>query len=421
MRIGLLSQWYDPEPGPAALPGVLARGLAQRGHQVSVLTGFPNYPTGRVADGYRVRRHIVEESDGVDVHRVALYPSHDSSTLHRMANYGSFGLSAMVNGAAALRGLDALWVNYSPVTVGGAQLLARHALGVPSVVHVLDLWPDTLFAGGFATEGRVSRLMERALESWCNRLYRSASSVAYIAPGVGEILQSRGVESDRLHYVPMWADERVYLPCAETMRPELGVADDALVLLYAGTMGEAQGLEALVDACAMIDDPRLVCIMAGSGISESALRDRASGTPNVRFIGRVESSEMTRLMATADIAFVGLRPHSTSSATMPSKTQAMLAAGVPVLASAGQDVERVIRESGAGWSVPPGDSAAVAAVLRHVLDDPSVDLLSMRQAARRYYEHRFSSARGVAAIEALLTEAAERRGASVRRSGEVAS
>ncbi|WP_323100627.1 glycosyltransferase family 4 protein [Intrasporangium sp. YIM S08009] len=379
-----------------------------------MLTGFPNYPTGRVSDGYTLRRHLLERKGGVDVHRVALYPSHDSSTFRRVANYGSFGASSMVNGLPALRGLDALWVNYSPVTVGGTQLLARYAFGVPSVVHVLDLWPDTLLAGGFSGDGAGARLSRRLLEGWCSTLYRAATSVAYIAPSVGDILRRRGVDEHRLHYVPMWADEAIFHPSDDSMRSELGIPDSAMVVLYAGALGEAQGLETLIDACGQVDDPRLVCVIAGSGISEGALRSRAGGQSNVRFIGRVEPSQMTRLMATADLAYIGLRQHSVSSATMPSKTQATLAAGVPIIASAGADVERVVDEAGAGFSVPLGDVNALAGVLRGVLAEPGTDLPSMKQAARAYYERRFSAEQGVSAIEALLTDAAS-TGASDRR------
>jgi glycosyltransferase involved in cell wall biosynthesis len=381
---------------------------------VRVLTGFPNYPTGRLADGYSLQRHLVEECDGVDVHRVALYPSHDSSALRRVANYSSFGASSMVNGYPALRDLDALWVNYSPVTVGGAQLLARYAFGVPSVVHVLDLWPDTLLAGGFSGDGAGGRLTRRLLDGWCGALYRAASSVAYIAPSVGDILSRRGVDASRLHYVPMWADEATFRPTTDSLRSALGIPESALVVLYAGSLGEAQGVETLIDACAQVEDPRLLCLIAGSGISEGALRARADGQDNVRFIGRVESNEMTRLMATADLAYIGLREHSVSSATMPSKTQATLAAGVPILASAGADVENVVREARAGFSVPLGDANALAAVLRKVLTNGDVDLPLMKQAARTYYERRFSAAQGVSAIEALLLDAAG-AGASDRR------
>src|SRR5664279_81046 len=153
MRVGLLTQWFDPEPGPAALPGVLARALVSRGHSVQVVTGFPNYPSGAVAAGYHVRRRSDENLDGVSVRRVALYPSHDSSTVGRMANYASFGASAVVSGLNALRDVDALWVGNSPITVAWPMWAAKLTMNIPSVVHIMDLWPDTYLISGFAHSG----------------------------------------------------------------------------------------------------------------------------------------------------------------------------------------------------------------------------------------------------------------------------
>ena len=153
MRIGLLTQWFDPEPGPAALPGVLARGLVARGHEVQVLTGFPNYPSGTIADGYRVRPRTDEHRDGVDIRRTALYASHDASALRRFANYASFGLSAATLGVGALRDVDAVWVNYSPITTAwpmwANQLLHRvpggyRMLGGLRIGDQLAMRPDSI-------------------------------------------------------------------------------------------------------------------------------------------------------------------------------------------------------------------------------------------------------------------------------------
>lgn len=412
MRIGLLTQWYDPEPGPAALPGVLARGLSERGHDVHVLTGFPNYPSGRIAEGYAVRRRLVEHVNGVTVTRVALYPSHDGSTARRMLNYGSFGASAVVNGLGALRGLDALWVNYSPVTVGGAQLLARAVLGVPSVVHVLDLWPDTLFAGGFANEGRLGGIVRRGLDAWCDAMYRAASSVAYISPGVGDVLRSRGVAADKLYYVPMWADEAVFRPADADLRADYGLRDDSLVLLYAGAMGDAQGLDTLVEACAQIDDPRFRCLMAGSGISESRLRESAARIDNVRFIGRVSQAQMTALMATADLNYVGLRAHALTPITMPSKTQATLAAGKPLLVAAHGDVADIVTQSGTGLTADPADATSIAAAIRRALALGRPGLAEMGRRAAELYATAFSARRGVDQVEDLLRRASAGRQAA---------
>lgn len=411
MRVGLLTQWYDPEPGPAALPGVLARGLVARGHEVRVLTGFPNYPSGTVAPGYSIRRTLDEARDGVQVRRVALYPSHDASAAHRALNYTSFGLSALLNGVGCLRGADAVWVNYSPITVALPMWAAHFGLRIPHVVHVLDLWPDTVLASGLARGGLAHRGAESIMGAWCRGMYRTATSVAYISPGVGPILQERGVPATKLHYVPMWADEAVFHPGDEDMRAEFGIGEDTVVLLYAGTLGGAQGLSTLIDACAQVDDGRFQCLIAGSGTAERSLRARAAGigATNVRFLGRLPQSQMTRLMATGDLTYVGLSPHPLSPVTMPSKTQAAMAAGRALLVAGSGDVVQVVRQSRAGFTADPGDSASIAAAIRSGCDAGRPGLRTMGARARRYYERTFSVDRGVAAIEALLEDAAATR------------
>lgn len=407
MRVGMLTQWYEPEPGPAALPSVLARGLAAKGHDVQVVTGFPNYPTGTVADGYRVTRKLDEVVDGVGVRRVALYPDHGASTVGRLANYGSFGLSALASGLGPLRSCDAVWVNYSPITIAAPMLAARYAFGVPMVTHVLDLWPDTVFASGFGGAGRVASTIHAGLDRWCSAMYAASDSVAYIAPSVGGLLRDRGVPADRLHYVPMWANESVFHPTTHSMRAELGIPESAVVLLYAGAMGPAQGLETLLEAVDRVDDPRLVCLLAGSGISEAGLRAKASGMrADIRFLGRVAPSSMTELMATCDLAYIGLRAHEHSDATMPSKTQATLASGRAALVAADGDVRSVIVKSGAGIPADPGSSESVASAIRQALGEGRSALAARGARGREYYERTFSVDTAVGAIESLLTHAA---------------
>ena len=411
MRIGLLTQWFDPEPGPAALPGVLARGLVARGHEVQVLTGFPNYPSGTIAEGYRVRPRTDEHRDGVDIRRTALYASHDASAVRRFANYASFGLSAATLGVGALRHVDAVWVNYSPITTAWPMWVNQLLHRVPSVVHVLDLWPDTVLAGGFGRDDAAGGLAQRVLHAWCNRMYRTASSVAYISPGVGSVLQDRGVPRDKLAYVPMWADESLFRPAPDSLRPELGVDEDEVVLLYAGALGEAQGLESLVEACALVRDPRFVCLVAGSGTAEESLRRRADelSLTNLRFLGRVPSERMTALTAAADLAYIGLRPHPLSSVTMPSKTQANLAAGKPLLVAATGDVADVARDSGAAFVTEDLAPAAIAATIEAACRPGRDGLRELGAKARSYYEHTFSVDEGVRRIEGLLLDAAGSR------------
>ncbi|MET8252097.1 glycosyltransferase family 4 protein [Micromonospora sp. NPDC005197] len=408
MRIGLLTQWFDPEPGAAALPGMLARALAHRGHEVQVLTGFPNYPTGELAPGYRVTRRLDEVDGPTRIRRVALYPSHDRSALRRMANYGSFAASALVSGTSALRGLDALWVGNSPISVAVPMWFTRYVQRVPVLLHVLDLWPDSAVASGFLGTDRVSRMIERGMAGWCGGMYRSAGRIAYVSPGAADLLASRGVPREKLVHIPVWADETPRTSVAD-LRAELGLRDDQVVLVYAGTLGEAQGLDPLIDACARLRDPRLVCLIAGSGTTEERLRRRAeeANVTHVRFLGRVPRERMPALMATGDAHYVSLRPGGMSAYTMPSKVQATLAAGRALLVAAEGDAAAVARDSGAGITARPGDPDSIADALRELCDLGREKLELLGQAGRAHYDRVFSLAAGAERVERALREAME--------------
>lgn len=408
MRIGLISQWYDPEPGPAALPGELARGLQARGHDVRVLTAYPNYPSGRVAPGYAVRPRSDELRDGIHVRRTAMYASHDESMARRMATYASFGVTAAALGVGALRGCDAVWVNYSPITVALPMWLSRYGLGTPQVVHVLDLWPDTILHSGLSS-GRAGAVAGGAAAAWCKAMYAAAHSVAYIAPSVGALLTERGVPADKLAYVPMWADEEVFRPADDRMRAELGLSPDDVVLVYAGAMGEAQGLAGVLEAAATVNEPALQIVFAGSGITESSLRAQAAERrlANVRFIGRMPQTDMTRLLGAADASLVSLRPHPSSAITLPSKTQAALAAGRALFVSAAGDVGAIVAQHAVGVVADPSDVRSIAFGLRRLSSLGRPALAEMGRRARQLYEAEFSVARGVEQVESLLARAAK--------------
>ena len=145
MRILFLTQWFQPEPSIKGLP--FAKALRDRGHEVEVLTGFPNYPGGKVYPGYRVRLWQSEIMEGIRVHRVALYPSHDKSALRRMGNYLSFALTSATIGPFLVRRPDVVYV-YNLVTLGLTSRLLQLIYGCPVVYDIQDLWPDSVSGSG---------------------------------------------------------------------------------------------------------------------------------------------------------------------------------------------------------------------------------------------------------------------------------
>ena len=410
MRIGIFTQWYEPEPGPAALCSVAARALAKRGHEVHVLTGFPNYPSGRIADGYQQRPRVRERSGGVNVVRVPLVPSHDKSAMRRVANYASFGLSAAVLGVPGLPALDAVWVNYSPVTLALPMWVQQLLRGTPTVCDVGDLWPDTMQVSGLNGAAKLNGRATRLVGWWCNAMYASSDMVTYISPGVGELLAARGVPRERLQYLPKPADERIFHPGGISLRPSLGIDEDAVVVSYAGAMGAAQGLETLLEASALVDDPRLIVLLAGSGTRQEQLKRRAAelGLANVRFLGRLPQDQMTDLMATSDAAYVSLADHPLSAVTMPSKTQATLASGRAVLAAASGDLANLVASGQLGFVARPGDIESIAVALKAAVSAGRGELARIGEVARARYVAEFSVEHTTTRLEAVLADVAKR-------------
>jgi colanic acid biosynthesis glycosyl transferase WcaI len=411
LKIGLLSQWYPPETGPATLPEILSRSLAERGHDVMVVTGFPNYPTGNLVDGYRIRRRADELGpNGVRVRRVALYPSHDQSTARRLLNYGSFAVSATLSGRAALREVDAFWVYNSPATVGLPSAAVTAGGGPPHLMHLMDLWPDSILFSGLAG-ARTYRGVERLLRRWCDWTYRQAGAIACISKTVVDELHARGVPPEKVHHIPVWTDEALFHPRPrdKALARDLGV-DGSFTLLYAGSLGDAQGLDGLLEVCARLGDlPDFRCLIAGAGIAESRLRRRVAELrlSNTQFLGRWPAARMGALMSIGDVHLVSLSGDPLSTMTMPSKLPAILASGRAVVVSAEGEAARVVTEAGAGWAVCPGDLDAFEAALRDAHRGGTAGTTRLGEAGRRYYEQRLALGGRVDAVEGLLQQLAQ--------------
>lgn len=420
MKIGILSQWYDPEPGPASLPGVLARELVRRGHEVKVLTGFPNYPTGELAEGYKLSSKQTETLNGVEVTRTFLLPQHNSSGIGRILNYFSFGISASIFGRSALKDIDVLWVNYSPITVAFPMWIQKVSRKTPIVCEVADLWPDTVTVAGLSGSSQIAKFTTPLLSAWTNAMYRVSTAVVHISPGVGPALVQRGVPKSKIRYVPKPADEINFHTRGSANRLDFGLSEDDIVVLYAGSMGTAQGLTTLLEAVAKVPSPNLKVLLVGSGTEESTLRQLAAGDERVQFLGRQPTENMAGLLAMADVAYIGLADHPLSHVTMPSKTQSILASGKAVLVAATGDVSDLIENSNVGFAVAPGDSRKIAEVLQNLVEIGREGLAEHGSRARKLYEDRFSVASTTDEIESILQEVTSDSG-SMGRIGPIDS
>lgn len=404
-RVAYVTQWFPPEPTP--LPAWIAASLQTRGLDVHVVTGVPNYPTGRVQPGYSAWRSTRDDVDGLRVTRAPLVPSHSSSAVGRALNYTSFAAGSSWAGRRVLRTADVALVYGSPVTAAlGPQLW-----GTPYVVLVQDLWPDSVTATGFVSSPRAVDVLESTVGRYADAVYRGAAHVCVISPGMRDLLVDRGVDPERISLVYNWVDEDVLRPVDrdDALRRSWGAADDDLVLLYAGTMGPAQSLGTAVAAMERLRDrPDVHLVLVGDGIEREALRDQAAraGLARVTLHDRVQVSEVPRLIASSDVSLVSLADEPLFRITLPSKVQATLACGGPLLAVAPGDAAAVAVASGAGVAVPPGDVDALAAAVRDLADSPRERLAELRRAARAYYETTLSETINADVLARILRDAA---------------
>ncbi|WP_119071451.1 glycosyltransferase family 4 protein [Aggregatilinea lenta] len=400
MRIVLLSQWCAPEPDVRVAS--LARELVKLGHEVTVLTGFPNYPHGRLYPGYRLKLWQHEELYGAKIVRVLLYPDHSQSKVKRVLNYFSFASFASILGPLMSGSIDVMWVYHPPLTVAIPALWISLLRRVPFVYGIMDMWPETLIATGMVRDGVGIRLLEK----FAHFVYRHAAALTVVSPGFKDNLIQKGVSPERIHVIPNGADENIFRPVDRD--PDLGEQYNLIGhfnILFGGNMGPAQSLEMAIEAAALlIDLPEVKFTFVGDGISVSDLKAQAAAKnlTNVQFVGQQPMAEMARFHSWADVLLVQLRDEPLFHITIPSKILAYLASGRPILCAVPGDGADVVREAKAGLICLPNDPRTLAAKVRELYLMPADERERMGQNGRRFFLEQFSSNVLVCKYEAVF-------------------
>ncbi|WP_156971342.1 glycosyltransferase [Knoellia sinensis] len=381
----------------------MARSLVERGHTVEVLTGFPNYPEGRLHDGWRIRHYQRDEfAPGITVHRAPLWPNHEPSAVKRMANYLSFAAGATAVALTRIPRPD-VWLTYSsPATAALPAMLARRGVRAPSAMVVQDLWPDSVTGSGFLP-GRASKTLDRAIAPFCHLTYRHARRIGVISPGMADVLIARGVNPEKIRHTPNSVDaSRLETAQPADLHAELGAAGER-IFLYAGNMGPMQDLVPLVRAFDGVHGAHL--LLVGDGVERSLIEAAAAEVVNVHVRPPVPTEEVGRLIMGADVQVVSLRDTALLRVTMPSKVQTSLASGKPTLVHAAGDAAALIVDSQAGLAARPGEVESIRRAIRTIVEASSEQLAAMGQRARHAFDERFSPSAAGLQLEAMLLSA----------------
>ncbi|MFB3902795.1 MAG: glycosyltransferase family 4 protein [Acidobacteriota bacterium] len=406
MRILILTQWYPPEP--ALLLQELAHTLLGLGHDVTVLTGYPNYPTGDLYPGYRVRFCQREVVAGVPVVRVPLYPDHSRSSTRRFLNYLSFAISSSLLAPWLVDAPDVIFAYHPPLTIGLPAILLGRFWRVPFVYQVQDLWPETLAATGMLNNRRILNWVGR----FAHCVYVRAHTILVISPGFKSNLVQKAVPESKIQFIPNWVDTETYRPVEPDpdWARDLGLSERFNVM-FAGNIGEAQGLETVIEAARLLRDLRDVqWVIIGDGIALRKLKDsvREYGLDNVRFLGRRRADEMSKLYALADVLLVHLKDDPLFRITIPHKTLAYLAVGKPILVAVAGNTAEFVTGEGAGVACPPSDPAGLAATVESLRQVDRRELERMGAAGLLAAKTKYSRMRIISQIEGVLRSAIKR-------------
>lgn len=397
-RIVILSQFYTPEPHRIA--STIANTLAERGYDITVVTGYPNRPAGKLYPGYKQRLRFHETINGITVHRVPLIVNYSRKALERISNFLTFSLSALTV-TSAIKNADVIYVYGSPATAAIPAQVWQKVLGIPYVVHVQDLWPESVTDSGMVGNAKANRIIRNVMRPWLKRAYGNAAGLIAISPGMKHLLTERGNRPERCSVVYNWAIETTIL-----VKASESFSDQGLRLLYGGNFGVMQDLKTVIEAARTFDgEPGFELELAGGGVQEPQLREAAESSPNIAFLGRLSKEDVAEKYLQADFQLVTLKDIPIFRTTIPSKLQASLASGVPVITTVQGDVAQLLTDHEAGLVAEPENPASLAQAFRTAYNMTAAQRAQMGANARKLYVEKMSQDTAMAEVEMILTKA----------------
>jgi glycosyltransferase involved in cell wall biosynthesis len=443
VKILYVSQYFPPEMGaPAARAAELARHWAEAGHGVSVLTGFPNHPTGVVPEEWRprLRRLIYHEqicpeasqtagpravsgkmspvqprscappdsrgrlspqmpefsqpgASRVDVFRTWLWPLPNRKAHERMRNYASFCVSAALRGLTLPRP-DVIIATSPQLLVALAGWWLALTRKIPFVFEVRDLWPESLAAVGIGNE---DSLLHRALGALAGFLYQRADCIVVVSPAFREHLINRWrVPAEKIAVVENGVETDLFAPLPQTandqLRAELG-AQGKFLVCYAGTMGMAHGLETLLDAASQLqhENPDVLFLLVGEGAEKERIKTLAQARDlgNIRFLDQQPRERIPAFISASDACLVLLKKTEVFKTVIPTKMLEFISCARPVIVAVEGQARQIVEEAGAGIAIEPENPAALATAINQLAANREL-ASELGQKGRRYIQRSLS-------------------------------
>lgn len=387
MKILVISQYYKPEPFRIS---DICEEMVNRGHSVTVVTGIPNYPEGVVYNDYKKRKRRNEIIEGVNIHR-SFTIARRNGTMHRFLNYYSFAISSTINvffnKYKAFDGseFDVIFVNQlSPIMMAYPAMLYKKIHHKKMILYCLDLWPESLVAGGIKRDSAIYRIFHKISK----QIYKSCDHILVTSRMFTNYLSHEfGIERSSISYLPQYA-ESVFHSSVEEVTEKTTID-----LVFAGNIGEAQSVQTIIKAASLLSDlEQLNFHIIGSGTDLENCMNLAKKyqLDNIIFYGRKAIKDMPNYYNIADAMLVSLIDDPILNLTLPGKIQSYMAFGKPIIGSINGETERLIIEAKCGYVSPALDEVKLAENILSFIELSKENKEELAKNAKKYYVNEFS-------------------------------
>lgn len=394
MKILVVSQYFYPE---IFRVNTLVVELVKRGHEVTVLTGYPQYPQGKIYDGYGFGVPYEKEWNGARIERIKMKPR-GKTPLGLLLNCYTFVSEGKKWVKECDERFDAVYVfEVSPVTVGLPAVAYKEKFGTPIYFNVQDLWPENVEI----VLGIHNKWVIGAINKIVDKIYSASDKILCSSNSFVESIAERGVPKEKLVFWPQFCTEPKFEGIA---KPDC-YSHEYFNIVFTGNIGEAQGLDLLIDAAARLRNTKVRWYLVGDGRAREHLEKRVADQELgdiVVFIGKVSEEEANRYIHFADCAYLSFKKNKLFDMTLPAKLQTYLACGAPVLAAAGGETAAIVSDAGCGIAVDPQVDALVEGV-NVMLSSPTTTRKAMGDTGRRYFEKHFDADTLLSELEKLMT------------------
>ncbi|MDR3539696.1 MAG: glycosyltransferase family 4 protein [Desulfosporosinus sp.] len=371
MRILMLTQYFYPENGAAQVRLLeVAKAIRDHGHEIEVVTAFPNYPTGVIPPEYRGKFFMNDSHAEIPIYRTWIYPVQRGKFWKRLLNYFSFVFSACY-GVVKAGKADYIFVESPPLFIGFTVFFAKWVKGAKVILNISDLWPESAVSLGLVTNRSVIALTERLERS----MYKTAWRISAQTEGIINSLKDRGIPQAKLVFLPNGVNPDLFAPQAPDKALLLKLKlKDKFVILYAGTMGYAHGLEVALQAAKSLEKvaPEVVFLFVGDGSEKPRLQAMAQDLQlnNVRWVDFQPITEMKRYYSLASLTLSTLRRYKLSEGVRPSKVFPGLASAKPLIYVGEGEGAKIAADSGGGIVLPPEEPELLAQAILELKKDP---------------------------------------------------